>query len=60
MTPAIKRCSRCCRPKWHSDFNYDSHARDYLQPYCRPCKTDYQRERRRRLRQGQEVPYAAA
>ncbi|MFD9440015.1 hypothetical protein [Streptomyces sp. NPDC060001] len=45
----IHHCSRCDRERPADAFAYCAYRG--LQPWCRDCKTEHQRERRRVLRE---------
>jgi hypothetical protein len=49
MTDYLAHCSRCDQDKPESEFSFE--ARRGIQPWCRPCKTEYTRERRRLRRE---------
>jgi hypothetical protein len=53
MNEPISYCSRCDQDKPESAFAFE--ARRGLQPWCRPCKTEYTRELRRQRREDESA-----
>lgn len=41
----MKKCNRCHILKEDSEFAYRNKAKDKLQPYCKECKKEIDRER---------------
>ncbi|MGW1616282.1 hypothetical protein ACWCQZ_43910 [Streptomyces sp. NPDC002285] len=50
MSEYLHHCLRCDQDKPESEFAVDTGHGTGLQRWCRPCKAEYQRERRRRLK----------
>lgn len=53
---AMKRCGRCDRTLQRDNFSRSRRERDGLQPWCRSCYADYQRERIDRLKARTVIP----
>lgn len=46
MMTSTKQCTRCKRTKSTEQFGPHSKAKDKLQSWCKPCQSDYWRERK--------------
>lgn len=45
--PALKRCLTCCETKSCAEFSHWKNSPDSLAPYCKTCRADAERKRRR-------------
>lgn len=50
MSKYLHHCLHCDTDKPESEFGMDASHSTGLQRWCRSCKTEYQRERRKRLK----------
>lgn len=46
----MKRCTKCKRRKDESEFCEDAKGRDGLMSWCKKCKSEYDRKRRKKVR----------
>ncbi|WP_339319340.1 hypothetical protein [Paenibacillus sp. FSL R10-2734] len=57
MEANTKKCGRCYLLLPHSDYYYQSNTKDEKANYCKKCKSEYQKERRKMLKAKEPATY---